>query len=282
MAGKGFAVQDKGLGLLRDMALPATAVAAAIALPFHYLVHAFIIVGQAHFLMAYLYQYRGKRMDRRYLLAALAIGVSLVTYFVVYGELLPLLIVISLLFSFHFAWDEIALHDEDMTRGRLTTVIGFTASFFLLTLLFAFPQVSWLPGAAIGVALGTICLRFLLERAKPARGELYIWFVQALLFMIALSFGLPGHVLAVIVLIHVANWYIAYGVRLSSNPTRARTYWKEVVLLLLISTILFFVYMELRIPALAILFGLGPYYAWAIAHILLSYVLLLPRRAQRA
>jgi hypothetical protein len=282
MAAKGFALQSPGLGLLRDVGLPLAAISAALILPFHYLVHTFIVIGQAHFFMAYLYQYRGRRMDARYLAAAVLIGVLLIAYLMFFKEVMLLLVLISVLFSFHFAWDELALHDEGMTRGRLVTVLGFSGSFFLLTLVFAFPNLAWPSRAALGVALGAIALRFLIEQTKPARGELYIWFVQALLFGIALGFGLSGHVLALIVIIHVINWYIAYGVKLSSNPARAKTYWREVALFLLVTLGLFVAYWELEIAALGVLFALGPYYAWAVAHILLSYVLLLPRPVRAA
>jgi hypothetical protein len=263
---------------LRDGALPVAAAVFAIILPFHILVHAFILLGQAHFFLTYLYQWRGKRMNRTYLVAAALLLAGFTLYFALSGEALPLMVLITVLFSFHFAWDEVTLHDEQMTPGRIIAVAGFTLSFFLISLLFLFPEMVWVSIAAACVGIGAILVRFAVEHRPASRGEVYLWFVQALLFAVATWFQLPGHVLAVIVIIHVLNWYIAYGVRLAPHPERARKYWREVFLSIAIVGALFYAHWELNQEALAVLFGLAPYYAWATAHIVLSVVASRARR----
>jgi hypothetical protein len=275
-----FALKNTGLSILRDIGFPVVAVAGAITLPFHYLVYTFIILGQAHFIIAYLYQWRGKRMTRGYLIVALLLLVVFVAYFSLGGTSMPLLVLISILFSFHFALDELTLHDEQPTPGGLISVGGFTLAFSLLSLIYIFPDVSWLPYTAGLVGVGAIGLRFLFERTWPARGERYLWFVQTLLFATALYFHLPAHGLAMIVIIHVVNWYVAYGVRLAPIKARARQYWLEVLASLAVVASLFLFFLSTHLGVLALFFGIGPYYAWAVAHILLSLLVALPRRVQ--
>jgi len=257
---------------LRDVALPVAAVALAAWLPFHLLVHAFIVLGQAHFALTYLYQWRGRRMTRGYRAVALALAALAAAYFAYAGGALPLMALITVLFSFHFAWDEFTLHDEPVTKGGIVSVAGFTVSFFLISMLFLFPDAPLLKAAALAVAVGAICIRFLVERAPPLQAERYLWLVQALLFAIALVLELPGHVLAVIVILHVLNWYAGYGVRVASDSARARRYWRDVVLSLAATLALFLAYRGLEVGWLVFLFGLAPYYAWATAHIVLSLV----------
>lgn len=267
------------MGWMRDIGLPLLAAGATVALPFMWLVSAFIVAGQAHFFMAYLYQYRGGRMNRRYLAAACVIAVAATLYFAFNGGLLALAILISALFSFHFAYDEFTLHDERMTASRFVTVVGFTLTFFFLVMLFIFPAANWLVVASAAAGLSTLIARFWLTRSPPTRAERYLWFVAALLFAVAVISGLPGSILATIVLLHCANWYVGYGTRLSGEPVRARKYWIEAVGLFVLSALLFAAFSLAHFSFLGVLFSLAPYYAWAVAHILLSLVTLLPRRA---
>lgn len=274
----GYSVQHPVRKGIRDVAIPVVAVAAAAMLPFYLLVHAFIVLGQAHFALTYLYQWRGNRMTNRYRILALLLLASFSAYFIWFGAALPLMVLITVLFSFHFAWDELTLHDEAPTKGRIVSVIGFTLAFFLLSMLFLMPDASWLKLAASSVGLGAIALRCLIERAPPSRAEWYLWFVEALLFSVALFLALPGHVLAVIVILHVLNWYIGYGARVASDSSRAKRYWRDVAISLCAVIALFLAYRGLLVEPLAFFFGLGPYYAWATAHIVLSLEVALGKR----
>lgn len=258
--------------VLRDFAFPLLAVGATVTLPFLWIVFAFVVVGQAHFYTTYLYQYRGGRINGRYVLVALALAIFATLYFSFLGGLLPLAVLISILFSFHFAYDEFTLHDEPMTRSRMASVIGFTAAFSLLTLLFIFPNEEWLVLASGGVGLLALLARYALTRAAPTPGERYLWFTALLLFAAATLLGLPGSILAAIVLLHCANWYVGYGVRLRGVAQKERRYWIEAIGLFVVSCALFCLYMFGGVLQLGFLYDLAPYYAWAVAHIVLSVI----------
>lgn len=267
-------------GPLRDYGLPVAAVAATLALPFAYIMWAYLVVGHAHFLMAYLYQWRGKKMDARYLLLSALLLLAAGWYFLVAGAgVVPILVAAGILFALHFAIDEFTLHGERLDGRAWMSVAGFTLLFSSLILLVALPGFAAAPFAALGLFLGFIALRFLVSRAKPTAGERYLWFTGALLAALALGFGLPESILGVLLLLHFANWYVGFGKRLRPRPERARTYWKEVAVTLGACLALFALYRFFGASMLAVFFGLGAYYAWAIAHILLSFVSAIPRKA---
>jgi hypothetical protein len=260
-------------GPLREYVLPVSAVLLSIVLPFYLIAWMYIIVGHAHFLMAYLYQYRGKRMNFSYLLVAAAVLIASLWYFFVADlGFMPILVVAGILFALHFAIDEFTLHGEPFGREAWIAIAGFTLLFSSLVVLVALPALTWLSSAAYGVLAGTVIVRLLLSRKPILKTERYLFLIGVLLLLLGAALNLPTHVLGVILLLHFMNWYVGYGVRLRARPERLRIYWKEVAVTLGICTALFAAFVYSEGTFLYALFGFTPYYAWAIAHILLSFV----------
>lgn len=102
-------------GKLRDYVFPLIAALAVFALPFTYVMYAYILVGQAHFLMAYLYQYRGGKITKTYLFVALALGAAATLYLTSGIGITPLFIIAGTIFSAHFALDQFTLHGEPLS-----------------------------------------------------------------------------------------------------------------------------------------------------------------------
>lgn len=266
---------------LRDIGLPLLTLVLSITLPFPLIVMLFLVAGQAHFAMACWYQYKGHKMDVRYVLVALALLASAIAYFTLSGAAIPLLLAIGVLFSLHFAHDEILLHGEERNTPNLLAAFGFSAFFALLVGMFAFPQVSaYAPYAAV-VPIVALAVRYLLYKGKPSRTEWYLWLVEVIIGAVMILTGNPNSALAAIVILHVVNWYVGYDSRLIGNPKRRIRYWIEVVLWIGIVTALLVVYTYTRTPWLEVLFRVRYYYAWAIAHIVLSYIASLPRVGSR-
>ncbi len=263
---------------VRDYALPLAALAAGTTFPLMAVVMLYVVTGQAHFFMGYLYQFRANKMNYVYVASAVVLAVLAYLYFTFSGALLPLVMLVGVLFSAHFAHDEILLHGETRTPAKLITVAGFTLYFSALVSSFIFPALTpYAPYALIIPVLAAI-VRFFIDRTPPASSERYLWIVELVIFLVAFLSGNPGGVLGVIVLLHVANWYVGVGGRVAGNSARARTYWFEVTASLLVLSVLFALYVYGHAPALAFLFKVQYYYAWAIAHIVLSFAASLPRR----
>lgn len=260
-------------GPLRDYLVPLGAVVGVLLLPFQAIVWTYIILGQAHFLMAYLYQYRGKKMRRSYLVVATLLFIGAGWYFFFSGlGITALALAVSALFAAHFALDEFTLHGETLTKEALVTSVGFTLLFFSFVLVVVFPQFSFAPHLALTSIGATVVLRFLVSQKELTKAERYLWFVGTLLAVLALVLHLPASVLGIIILLHVFNWYVGFGVRLRTNVERARTYFKEVAITLGVCVLGGGLFAFTGAPVLGFFFGLASYYAWAIAHIVLSLV----------
>lgn len=261
----------------RDLLLPLITLILSVTLPFQLIVILFLIAGQAHFVMAYWYQWRGGKTDLRYMLTAVTLLVLGVAYFTLSGEAIPLLLAIGVLFSIHFAHDEIMLHGEPRNAPNIIAAVGFSLFFALLVTMFAFPALSGYASWTAIVPVLAFGIRLAVYRGKPSRTEWYLWLIEVIIGVVMVVTGNPDSALAAIVILHVVNWYVGYDSRLVGNTPRRIRYWIEVIAWLSIITALLVVYMHARTPVLDIIFRVRYYYAWAIAHIVLSYVASLPR-----
>jgi len=259
-----------GTGPLRTFALPLFAVIGAVMLPFPIILAAYIASGQAHFLMAYLYLFRAGRMNIRYVVVAVLLVLLAVWYFMSGMSYLPLFLVAGTLFAAHFSYDEFTLHQEPMHRASWLLVTAFTLLFLLLVLAIVLPVFPWILYGAPLLIGSYAFMRFRMHRV-PSKAERYIWFVAIALVALAV-FGFAAQVLGVIILLHVANWYVGYAARLSKRPAQLRRYYLEAFVSLALMIVLVVVFMRTGESMLAVFFGVAPYYAWAFAHIVLSFM----------
>ncbi|KND50622.1 MAG: hypothetical protein ABA06_04140 [Parcubacteria bacterium C7867-001] len=257
---------------IRDFAFPIVAILASLYFPKQFIIDAFLVVGQAHFLMAYLYQYRGKKMNQWYALVGLLTFAACALYFTAGGGVTAILIVAGILFALHFAIDECTLHEEKLSMRSWVAIGGFVAMFSSLILLVIYPHLVVVPIIASFLLAASIAVRTFVSRTPVSRTERYLWFVEASLFVLALVLGLPEQVLGVVLLLHFANWYVWYGGKVAERPGKAKGYWTEVIVTLAISAAAFAALRYFGASVFGLFFALQFYYAWAIAHILLSFV----------
>lgn len=260
--------------MARDFMVPAVAFVGAFLVPNAWITIAFVVVGQAHFVMTYLYQYRGKRMNMWYVLTLVVLVGLLGMYLFFMGEsLLPIFLVVATLFSIHFALDEVTLHGEMLDARTGTTVVGFVALFIAMMLALAFPVY---PYTSLPLVVGVIIVcgagTRLITRTRVSASEQYLWFVAVLLCVMGLGFGLLQQVLAMVILLHCFNWAFGYGERVKGDSGRVRRYWFETFLTLVASVALYATFVLLHVPFLKYFFLLVYYDAWAIAHIVLSFL----------
>ena len=263
-------------GPFRDIFVPLAAVLATFLLPIMWIVTLYIVVGQAHFLTAYRYQYKGRRMNFLYISVAAVLAAGLGWYLVHQGPIAPLLAVSGILFALHFALDEFTLHSEKLSFEKLLTASAFTALFAGLVIHFVTRLPAMIPIVFGIFVLGCIVVR-ISTRKKISLAELYLGYVGILIVVLSFLFNLPGSILGIILLLHFVNWYVGYGGRVRGNPSRAQSYWLEVFETLAIMVVLYGAYVLGHQGYLFAFFGIGSYYAWAIAHIVLSFIASLPR-----
>ncbi len=267
-----------GIGPYREYLFPLLALGAAALLPFQWIAYTFIVVGHAHFLMAYRYQYKAGKMNRGYALVALILLLGSVIYFILDGSLLPILLVSGILFAFHFGLDEFTLHNEALTLRTVMSALGFALLFSALIAVVAFPGLASLGIVAGILVAASITVRVLRSHTPISAGERYLWIVESVLFVLAVILNLPQQVLGVVLLLHFANWYMGYAGKVRSHPVRAKEYWYTFAVTLLVPLVLFVLWKFGYLPFLSVFFGLAFYYAWAIAHIILSFMTMKPVR----
>lgn len=268
-------------GPLREYGLPFAVVLMSVTLPLWFIIGFYLIMGQAHFLMTYLYQYRGKRMTFWYLAVAVLLLLGTYGYFFMtdFGYV-PLLLVASFLFGIHFAIDEYTLHGEKISAHAWPAIIGYGILFTTIVAQVVSPELVWLTYLAYGLIPVTILCRLILSRLSLLATERYLLYTSVLMLILGVVLHFPHQVLGLLLILHFMNWYVGYGVRVRAVPEKARRYWREVILSLALVGSLFLLSIVAYGTWAYILFGLTPYYAWAIAHILLSFVSALePRRS---
>lgn len=255
--------------LARDFGLPLVTFAAALWVAPALITALFLVVGQAHFFMTFVYQYKGKKMNVRYLTFAFLCLLIAVGYFLLIGAYVPVFLLSGIAFGLHFAVDEFFLHRETITPGSYTTILGFMMLYGALILQVLGKDVSVLPYIAATFIVAQIVVRALL-RQPFSSAERYLLFVAVLLFALAVLLGLWMQVLAVVILLHCANWIIGYGQKVHAHVTYRRAYWRDTVLTLGLSFGLYLLWHFEYLPVLSLLFLPMYWYAWAILHFILS------------
>jgi hypothetical protein len=257
--------------LLRDYLLPLAAFTLALTVSQGVVTILFLIVGQAHFFMAFLYQYKAGKVNRRYLLIAFVLALAAISYFVYIGAYIPVFLISGIAFGLHFAVDEFYLHKQRIGPDSYATILSFALLYGALLFQVLGPSYEFLSvGAGIFMAAHMLVRYVLRQKLSPA--ERYLVFVGGLLFLLAFVFHLWAQVLAVIILLHCSNWIIGYGEKVHSKPVIRAAYWRDTGITLAMSTALYGIFVLGATP-LAYLFLPTYWYVWALAHFVLSSTL---------
>jgi hypothetical protein len=256
--------------VLREYVLPLALFACALVLPILWIAVAYIVIGQAHFLMAFLYQGRAGKMRRSQYLALAALSIAvLLWYFKEVALATPMFITAAIAFGTHFAVDEFFLHKETLTWRKQLTVAAFVILYSALVLAYVYPALHVL--ALIGTGLAVLLmLARAVSKVRPSSAERYLSFITILLIGLSVVLKLPEQVLAVIILLHCANWCIAYAIKVRSNPDRSRRYWTDTAVTLVASSLLFTLSGFAAFSVFKFLFLPMYWDGWAIAHFVLS------------
>lgn len=266
---------------VREYAFPVAAVAAALLLPYQWVLWTFVAMGQAHFLITYIYQYKGKKMATLPYVAVAALYAAWFAWYVAGAHSYALLMLfIGGIFSVHFAIDEITLHDEAHDKEAIASIAAFSF-LFAATLAAAEFSLAWLAPAAFAAAALVLAVRVLIGRRAPSAAERYLWLVGALLCAISAFLHNGFAMLAVIVTLHYLNWYVGFAYRVMGSGTRARQYWGNVAWTLALTTVGMALYATHVVPLLGVFFGLYWFFGWTGAHIFLSWVSAALRPAKR-
>ncbi len=270
-----YSFSGKGLFsffFLRNILVPFLIALVLMYVPYQIVLALMIIGGQAHFLLAYVYQARAKKIDIKYISIALLLFACGVMYFLMSAAAIPLLFAVSILFVTHFAIDELTLHDETWSFAKATTLGGFILFFMTLVTNMVYNTPVLLSAVGSIVVLG-VCVRLFFQKPAPSRTEYYLWFLMVLLIAMGLNI-IPvayGAITTFIIILHFFNWMIGYGIKVNARPERRHQYWMDTMLVIALCVALYFIFLFTNSWLFNVFFSVSAYYAWAIAHIVLSF-----------
>jgi len=235
----------------------------------------FVVLGQAHFLLTYLYQARAGKIGWKYLvLYALALSSLFV---IASGSNDPrswTFVLAGSVFAVHFFVDEMMMHELPLTRER--KLLGAAFIFLYSALLFrgaydvSFPLVS----CAIAVGLvAPITLQRLRERSIRVPDMFFLGSIFVLLFVFLVPWSVSlASALGFIILFHYARWYLFMFFRFLMEDGRPRLYGyvRDVVAVNAVAMAGYGLYRVGGITMLRYVFDPTYFYIWTIMHVLFS------------
>lgn len=235
----------------------------------------FTVMGQGHFFLAYLYQWRAGKIDAKYVsIFAIALGALFLGLIYVPFPYLWTFVFAGSVFSIHFVVDELFISGLEPTRERVLLCIAFAISYSILLLRSAYGLT--IPGVAVIVLL-LVAPRIIqaIREKNISAPEMFcvsgiailmcLWFVPKAITLAA--------VLGFIIFLHYIRWYFYYYFKLRErgDMARMRKYLRDVVL---VNAIVFFGLALYWSSPLFSVFGylfLPTYfYIWTIMHVITS------------
>ena len=260
--------------VVRGICIIAVALA-ALYFPFSDFMLAGVVLGQGHFMLAYLYQAEAKKLPPRKLIILLG-AFAFFTWLVFTLPPLWSVFVAAVAFLVHFAIDEVRLTTN---RYSLFTALESAPFVLLYGALFAdtlFGSSTFLWALCVaGVFLFALAALSFSKKRAPNLAS-YVAFAWILLTLVAyVLFKEVAHFNPLllfwgIVLIHISIWYDAYYVRLKPLPAKEKEYLLRTALLNALLIVCAFLWMS-GFSFFDTLFAPLFYYAWALLHIASSF-----------
>lgn len=234
----------------------------------------FVVLGQAHFFIAYLYQYRAGKITKRYLFFFVLTLIASLTVLLYFNRLDLLVIAAGTIFALHFLQDELFLAGQkpSLLRTFEMAPVFLLYSGLLVSEVLRMEILTYATAlAAIIVIIYGACMAYL--RKLPDLLSAYFLGLTSLLFtIVVLDITVSIRVLiGALVLLHYSTWYIQYFYKVRSNPERLTSYVRSVLACNLLAISLYALFLTpLGKPWLFVLFTPAYFYIWTLQHILFS------------
>ena len=184
--------------------------------------HAFVVLGHAHFALSYWYQYKAGKVKKRYILPFILAAIFFL-YLALNVSIWFSLFVVTF-FIFHNCFDEFKLNGGKPTPEYTGVIfvlvsyfVGWSADFFLQT---EWTRVCILIGVILAACIYT--LKAIKGRFEWPIRSVYMWFLLAVLGVFTfLEFHGPRpdarEVVGAIILFHYFSWYIRLAFRFKED-----------------------------------------------------------------
>ncbi len=235
-----------------------------------------VVLGQAHFALAYLYQWKAGKIGKRYMLSYAFVGGTLLAgYYSVPQPELWITVLAGTIFALHFFIDEIYIGKLSWSRELYVLCTSFVMLYGMV-LIEALYKVQIHETIIVLIAAGVIPL--LLHSIKNRSiqffeamalvGVTYMLFILVLPRVISIT-----AILGFIIIAHYVRWYLFFLARFSApaNKDIFNAYVRNVVLIQLGIVVAYVLYISLdSLNVLSIFFNPINFYLWTILHIVFS------------
>lgn len=238
------------------------------------LLNILICMGQAHFFLTYLYQYKNNKFDRLYLLKAIFFLTLLVVYYFFFLNEVYLMKFTSVLFVFHFIFDEFYLDKEVLGLKQIYKVVPILLSYFLFIFGSQYDDLVVLKiGALLSVLYYSIMV--FLEKKYRVSNNLYLLIYSILCVSSIFSnwVSIKDNSMFFIVIIHYLNWY-AYNYSKFRKDKKALGYYLVITIVVnMVFGLLWLVYYFhlVETPILFLIFSPTCFYLWTLMHLFVTF-----------
>ena len=238
--------------------------------------YTFVVLGQAHFVITYLYQAKAGKIGWKYIaLYILAAGLLVYSLATLSQPQLWTLMIAGSIFAVHFFVDEMFINGVKLTNESRLLGGAFIFLYAALLLRAAYGVDQPLGIGALAFAACTPLLYKKMRSRTVSTPEMFfLCCVVILLFILFVPVAISvTSALGFIILLHYMRWYLYYFFRFGTAPdtSRFRRYIVDVLFINAVVLTCFLAYLYVpQFSVLVFVFGPAYFYGWTILHVLFS------------
>lgn len=238
------------------------------------LLNILICMGQAHFFMTYLYQYKSNKFDRLYLLKAALFIMILITYYLFFLNDVYIMKFTSVLFVFHFIFDEFYLDRQVLQLNQIYKVVPILLSYFV----FIFgSKGEYIIIVKIGAVLSVLYYTLMVFSEKKYHVSQNVYLLIYSILCVSSIFSdwisIKNNAMFFIVIVHYLNWYSFNYSKFKNSKKALSYYFVSAILVNLVFGLLWvgFYFYSFEVPQLVLIFSPTCFYLWTLLHLFVTF-----------
>lgn len=238
------------------------------------LLNILICMGQAHFFMTYLYQYKSNKFDRLYLLKAALFIMILITYYLFFLNDVYIMKFTSVLFVFHFIFDEFYLDRQVLQFNQIYKVVPILLSYFV----FIFgSKGEYIIIVKIGAVLSVLYYTLMVFSEKKYHVSQNVYLLIYSILCVSSIFSdwisIKNNAMFFIVIVHYLNWYSFNYSKFKNSKKALSYYFVSAILVNLVFGLLWvgFYFYSFEVPQLVLIFSPTCFYLWTLLHLFVTF-----------
>lgn len=238
------------------------------------LLNILIFLGQAHFFLTYLYQYKNKKINRNYLIKFTVFFFILLAFYFIFLNGIFLIKFTSGLFVFHFLLDEFYLDNNELNKAQVFKILPILFSYLVFIFNDCFEEIYIFKILAIMSLLYFLFLT-VVKNKMFMLNDVYLVFYSLVIVSSIFSNWLliKENSMFFIVVLHYFNWYSYNYFKLRNNIIILKKYIVNVLLVNAVTGVLFidYFFIGIGLPFLFLFFSPTFFYLWTLMHLFVTF-----------